>query len=480
MIKSFHAPPLNATISPVHSGKGNVNYPMITASLADLAKQLDIPAPTQHISFHGISSDTRTLKPGNLFIAICGEQFDGHNFVAEAEKKGACAAIVSRKIADVSIPQLVVKDTILALGKIAANWRERYPIPLIGVTCSNGKTTLKNMLASIMRAACADETQVLATEGNLNNTIGLPFMLLRLNEQHRLGVIEMGMNQFGEIGYLSQLTKPQVAVITNAAESHLAGVGDVAGVARAKGEIFQGLDSNGIAILNKDDAHFATWQKLIAGKKHVTFGMKNAADVTAKSIRNQQLSIQTPKGVIDVDLPLLGKHNMMNALAATAAALALNIELTAIKKGLETVKPAPHRMNILKKNGALIIDDTYNANPFSLRAGVDTLAAFSGKKIVVLGDMRELGPTATELHFAAGEHIKAAGIQQLFTLGELSAETARAFGSTAEHFVDREKLVAAVKNYLAPDTTILVKGSRSMQMDLIVNQITDTQPEHSH
>jgi len=460
---------------------------MITMTLAELAKHLAAHCTHPDITFTGLSIDTRTLSPGNLFVAIVGEQFDGHDFVEEAYKNGAVAALVSRKI-DSVIPQIEVTDTLHTLGQISEIWRQRFSLPLIGVTGSNGKTTLKNMIASILRAHCdGSEEEVLATIGNFNNNIGLPLTLSRLNNKHRFGVIEMGMNHSGEIAYLTALAKPQIAVINNAAESHLEGLKDVAGVARAKGEIFLGLPQNGIGILNKDDAFFDYWRDLVATHRYLTFGLEHAADVSATPINNnstthQLITLQTPSGKVDVNLPLLGKHNVMNALAATAAALALSIDLTAIKTGLENVEPAPGRMNQhLLPNGMRVIDDTYNANPFSLDAAINALSIFSGKKILVLGDMRELGPNAKELHSAAGQKAQAAGIDHLFTLGELSEAATKSFGKNAAHFTDRKNLLAALQPHLVNGSTILVKGSRSMRMEKVVAELVPASKlSHAH
>lgn len=455
---------------------------MIKMPLAELSQILGCPSVSANSDFNGVSIDTRTLLPGNLFIAIKGEQFDGHAFLAEAAKKGANAALVERQT-DVSLPQIIVPDTLEALGKLSLNWRERFNLPIIGVTGSNGKTTLKNMIASILRAACHNNpAQVLATEGNFNNNIGLPLNLLRLNEQHRYAVIEMGMNHFGEITYLTRLAKPQVAVINNAAEAHLEGLQDVAGVARAKGEIFLGLPEKGIAILNSDDAHFTYWRGLIGSHTYLSFGLKSTCDVTAIIKENQSIQLQTPKGKMDVTLPLLGTHNIMNALAATAATLALHIDLATIKQGLEQIESAPGRMQqYFLPSGTQVINDTYNANPFSLQAAINTLATFSGTKIIVLGDMKELGPNAKQLHQAAGEKICAAGIDYLFTLGHLSAATTAAFGENAHHFTEYKELVAALQPHLTRNVTILVKGSRSMHMERIIAEIIpDAHLEQAH
>jgi UDP-N-acetylmuramoyl-tripeptide--D-alanyl-D-alanine ligase len=382
---------------------------------------------------------------------------------------------------EVDIPQFVVPDTLLALGKLARAWRDRFHLPIVGVTGSNGKTTLKNMIASILRAASHPD-EVLATEGNLNNNIGLPLNLARLNDHHRYAVLEMGMNHFGEIAYLTQLAKPTVAVITNAAESHLEGLKDIQGVAIAKGEIFLGLQEKGTAILNKDDPHYEYWRTLVQNKSYATFGLKNPADVTALNIEGSHVTLNTPKGLLHITLPLLGKHNVLNALAATAAALALSIPLDAIKKGLEHVSPAPHRMRLYSlANRISIIDDTYNANPFSLKAAVETLATFQGTKIVVLGDMKELGENEKALHTDSGDYIRHAGIDYLLTLGHLTENTAKAFGQKAMHFREQDKLIMALQPYLKENVTVLIKGSRSMRMENIVEHlIPKEQFENAH
>lgn len=460
---------------------------MIKMTLAELASLLGTTTDQPNITFSGVSKDTRDIAAGNLYIAIVGESLDGHHYVQDAYQKGATAALVSRKI-DSAIPQIIVDDTIKALGTIAQNWRHGFDLPLIGLTGSNGKTTLKNMIASILRAACGgDATQVLATEGNYNNNIGLPLMLARLNQQQRYGVLEMGMNNFGEIAYLTNMTKPIVAAVNNAAEAHLQGLKDVAGVARAKGEIFQGLQKGGIAVLNKDDAFFDYWRDLVKDHTIISFGLKNKADISASNIvsqnaKQQNLTIQTPKGNISVNLPLLGQHNVLNALAATACTLALNLDLDTIKTGLETVQAAPGRMNEhLLPNGVRIIDDTYNANPVSTNAAINTLSLFSGKKILVLGDMRELGPDALALHALTGERAQAAGIDRLFTLGELSAAATASFGDKAQHFTDRDALVQALKPHLESGSTVLVKGSHSMQMEKVVAKLMpETQLAGTH
>jgi UDP-N-acetylmuramoyl-tripeptide--D-alanyl-D-alanine ligase len=459
---------------------------MIKMTLAEIAKILGVSCTHPDITFSGLCKDARNVKAGNLFVAIIGEQFDGNQFADEAFKNGARAALVSRKL-DSDVPQIIVPDTIEALGKLMENWRDRFTLPLIGVTGSNGKTTTKNMIAAILQAASFDDASlVLATEGNLNNNIGVPFTLARLDAKQHYGVIEMGMNNAGEIAYLTKIVKPQVAVISNAAEAHLQGLKDIAGVARAKGEIFSGLPVDGVAVLNRDDAFFDYWHDLTSDQENVTFGLDNPADITAKiletdSTTHQSILLVTPVGSIDIQLPLLGKHNILNALAAAAATLAIQIDLSAIKKGLEGMHAAPGRLNVhLLDNGTRIIDDTYNANPFSTHAAIHTLAAFSGKKILVLGDMRELGPDELALHTLTGERARAAGINYLFTLGQLSIEATKGFGHGAQHFTDRDELIAALKPYLQTDTTILVKGSRSMKMELVVSQLVPEELLQAH
>lgn len=446
---------------------------MIRMTLEQAAAILGLgTTATMDKEFHGISIDSRTLQPGNLFVAIPGAQVDGHDFIEQAYNKGAAAALVTRRVAS-PLPQLTVENSATALGKLGAAWRDQFYIPVIAVTGSNGKTTLKNMIASIMTVACGGESnQVLATLGTLNNHYGLPLTLARLNANHRYAVIEMGMNHFGEIEQLTQMTHPDVAVITNAAAAHLEGVGDVAGVARAKAEIFSGLSQDGIAILNRDDAFYTFWLENIGKHPYLTFGLHPNADVHAilhTPAQTQHITLCTPKGNIEVNLPLLGHHNILNSLAAVAATLVIGIDLNAIKMGLESIQPVPGRLQLhILPNGVKIIDDTYNANPFSLQAAVNTLATFAGKKILVLGDMKELGSEAKNLHQMAGQAIRQAGIDYLFTYGELSANSAQAFGEGAYHFNEQEKLVNALKPFLYNQTTILIKGSRSMRMERVV------------
>lgn len=446
---------------------------MINMTIGDAARMLNLKTTGDTTTFFsGISIDTRELTSGNLFVALKGTRVDGHEFVTEAQAKGASSVLVSKQVS-AAIPQLIAPDPLDALAKLTAKWRENFNLPLIGITGSNGKTTLKNMLAAILNAFSGNESFVLATKGNLNNHVGVPLTLARLNSLHRFAVVEMGMNHFNEIALLSRLAKPDVAIITNAAAAHIAGVGGtVAGVAKAKAEIFEGLSQMGTAILNRDDTYFNFWKEKIAGKRLLSFGFHPEALVRATILKKSfvtHIMLHTPKGDIEIHLPLLGDHNVMNAMAASAAALSLDIKLSAIKTGLEQLKPAPGRLELhTLNNGVHIIDDTYNANPFSLQAAIRALNHFTGTKILVLGDMKELGETAKSAHLAAGTDIRNAGINYLFTYGELSENAAFGFGEGAYHFQNQEKLIQALKPFLFNQATILIKGSRSMHMENIV------------
>lgn len=399
--------------------------------------------------YKGLSIDSRTLVPGNLFVAIKGEKQDGHNFIKEAVRKGAVGVVVDHAV-DTTVPVIVVDDTTKTLGELGQAWREQFSIPIIALTGSNGKTTTKNMLAAIFKEA---GKSVLATAGNLNNHWGVPIMLSRLEKQHDVAVIEMGMNHFGEISYLTHLVKPTVALIINAGPSHLEGVGGtVEGVAKAKGEIFEGLSEDGIAVINEADKFAPAWKKLAGKRKIVTFDLEHP--------------------LADFSLKLLGNHNRRNAQAAAAVALACGISEEVIARALEKVEPEHSRMELKKGiKGTKIIDDAYNANPLSLSAALDFLTHEKNKKIVVLGDMRELGEQAEELHRLAGNLARKAGVDILFAVGELTKHTVKAFGENAKHFDSQDALVKALLPLLSENTVVLVKGSFSMNMQNVVNKI---------
>ncbi len=453
---------------------------MMEYSLVRVADVLKVPLAGENPIIDAVSIDTRTLTPGCLFVAIEGDTFDGHDFLTEAKRKGAVAAIVNRKV-DVDFPQLIVKDTTLALGALAADCRDRIKIPLIAVTGSTGKTTTKNLIGSILQVVLGKD-KALASAGGLNNHWGLPLTLTRLTSKHRAAVVEMGMNRFSELKYLSDIARPDVTVITNVAPCHLKSVGSLEGVAKAKAEVFSGLTLQGTAVLNRDEPFFDYWCGQLEGHRVMSFGDDERADVraTIKTIMPQTTFIlHTPHGDIDVELKLVGAHNVKNALAATAAALVLDVELSAIKEGLEAVTAMPGRLRVLELPGHVtLFDDAYNANPLSVRAGIDILKLSEGKKILVLGDMKELGAEEERFHAEIGAYAKASGIDKLFTYGELTQKTADTFGEGAMHFSSRANLLNELEPELNQGTSVLVKGSLSMNMqDIVVNLLNEVKVE---
>ena len=423
----------------------------------------------------GVSTDSRRLNPGDLFIALRGPNFDGHAFIPMAVERGAGGALVELT-AEAGLSQVQVADTRLALGRLGASVRDSFCGPLIAVTGSNGKTTVKEMIAAILRVSGAP---VLATRGNLNNDIGLPLMLLELSPAHTFAVIEMGANHPGEIAYLTDLTRPSVALITNAGPAHLEGFGDLDGVARAKGEIYQGLGVKGIAVINRDDAYADYWLRLNvnAGRQVVEFALERSAQVTGEILnaRHNLFRLNIAGQSREIELPLTGRHNVCNALAAAAATYAAGIDLDQISQGLQSVAAVKGRLRRLPgSHNSVIIDDTYNANPASLSAALAALAESAGVNWLVLGDMAELGPTTEALHEQAGIQTRAAGFRRMFTLGKHSRRAGVAFGPNSEHFADVQLLVEALSRALAASDvapTILIKGSRSMAMERIVQAL---------
>ncbi len=439
-------------------------------SLRETATVLDAHLRGDDAVFTGVGTDTRKLRHGDLFFALRGPRFDGHLFLSEAVAAGAAGAVISRAI-DTPLPTLQVEDTRVALGRLAAHWRGRFDFPVIAVTGSNGKTTVKNMIAAIMGASGPG----CATEGNLNNDIGVPLTLLRLRAEHRFAVVEMGMNHRGEIAYLTHLARPNVAVITNAGAAHLEGLGSVEAVARAKGEIFGGLASDGVAVINADDDYAGLWRELAAPRRCITFGLDAKADVSAQytsGADGSTIQLTTEAGEVEMKLPLLGKHNVMNAVAAASASLAAGASLADIRQGLEKLRAASGRLEIKHGiNGARILDDTYNANPASVAAGLQVLRESGGERVLVLGDMAELGESAQEIHRRVGEMARRVGVQRLLTVGTLSAAAADAFGKGARHFASQEECADALLDLLHGGMTVLVKGSRSMHMERVVQHI---------
>jgi UDP-N-acetylmuramoyl-tripeptide--D-alanyl-D-alanine ligase len=445
-------------------------------SLAILADVLKCPHHGPDAVFTGVCHDTRSLQSGDLYVAIKGERFDGHNFLAEAIAAGAAGALLARDM-ETPLPYVRVPNTRLALGNLGAFWRNQFQIPVIAITGSNGKTTVKEMIGAIL----GETGPGCVTRGNLNNDIGVPLTLTRMRASDRYAVIEMGMNHFGEIEYLSRLTRPTVALITNAGEAHLAGVGSLEGVARAKGEIFTGLRTAGTAVLNADDPFFPLWKTLVATRRYLTFGLDGKADVSAQYRLTDSGSLihlkTTTHGDIDMRVPLLGRHNVMNTLAGAGAAIAAGATLEQVKTGLEKLRTVSGRLEVKPGiSGARIIDDTYNANPASVAAGLQVLREFKGERVLVLGDMGELGPSAADIHFRVGELASRIGIQRLFAIGELSRIAVGAFGKGARHFDSPEALVEALQDCLHADMTVLVKGSRMMRMERIVAGITKPSP----
>lgn len=426
------------------------------------------------VELAGVSTDTRGIAAGQLFVALRGERFDAHDFLVQAVAAGAAALLV----ADASrlppaIPAVVVDDTRLALGRLAAAWRSRFVLPVLAVTGSNGKTTTKEMIAAILKAQFGEA--VLATRGNFNNDIGLPLTLLGLDEGHRAAVIEMGMNHPGEIDYLTRIGAPTVAIVTNAQRAHLQGMGDLDEVAREKGSIFNGLADDGTAVVNADDRYADFWCRQAAGRRIVSFGIDRPADV--RGIVSQygletSLHLSAPQGEIEFALNTPGRHNARNAVAAAAACLAAELPLAAVARGLSAFSGVKGRLQRRAgEKGAVVLDDTYNANPDSVRAGIDVLAATVGRKILVLGDMGEIGEASAQYHDEVGGYAKSQGIDRLFALGDAVQLAARNFGEGGRHFRDLEVLLAALRPELGPKTTVLVKGSRFMKMERITDAI---------
>ncbi len=419
--------------------------------------------------FSGVSTDSRTLRRGELFVALEGPRFDGHDYLPAVAAAGAAGALVRR--AHPALPCLEVADPLTALGRLAAAWRARFDIPVLAITGSSGKTTVKELLA----AALAGLGPVLATRGNRNNHIGVPLTLLELRDTHRAAVVEMGMSHAGEIAHLTDLTRPTLGLINNAGPAHLEGLGNVAAVARAKGELIERLPPDAVAVLNADDAHCPLWRRLAGGRQIITFGLDRPADVTADcrmAADGTDVELRTPNGTVSTRLGLLGRHNVRNALAATAAALAAGASLADVAAGLRTTRPVSGRLYPLPaQQGARLIDDSYNANPLSVQAAIAVLAGLPGERVLVLGDMGELGADAAALHGECGAAARAAGIEHLITLGPLSAAAAVAFGPGAVACRELAELLDVVRALLRPDVTVLVKGSRSAGMERVVQAL---------
>lgn len=427
-------------------------------------------------AFDCVGTDSRAVRPGQLFIALKGERFDGHDYAKQALEQGAAAVVLEKNTANLA-PAILVQDSYLALGQLAAHWRAKFAIPVVAITGSNGKTTVKEMLSAILAVKAGGMASIHATVGNLNNHIGLPLTMLKLHDGHQYAVLEMGMNHLGEIAYLSNLAKPTLALINNAGTAHIGELGSRDKIAQAKGEIFAGLAANGVALINADDDYAGYWRGLNAGKKIVSYGLDQAADVRASYQEKDgayAVHLRTPAGEVAFTLPVMGVHNVRNALAAGAAAYALGVANADIAAGLAGFAAVKGRLqNKLAIHGARLIDDTYNANPDSMKAAIDVLAKLAGEKILVLGDMGELGADAARLHGEVGHYAKAKGLTQLYCLGDLSLEMVKGFGDGARHFDDAQALAEAIKPQLSATLTVLVKGSRFMKMERVVDLLDE-------
>lgn len=425
--------------------------------------------------FEGISTDTRTIQNGELFFALQGPNFNGHDYVGKAKAAGAAGAVVSEIVSD-DAAQIMVDDARLALGRFSAAWRNGKSARVVGITGSNGKTTLKELVA----ACLGRQAPTLATRGNLNNDIGMPLMLACIGDEHKFAVLEMGANHAGEIAYLASLAKPDVVVITNAAAAHLEGFGSVEGVAHAKGEILQVEDRPSFAVLNADDDYYDYWTTLVEDIETLSFGFSPTADVSADDIRSDAngstFDLHLPTKSMRIALPLPGVHNVSNACAAAAVATALGIGGEEIKAALESIIPVAGRLQpVAGINGCTLYDDSYNANPLSVHAAAEFLSALDGESWLVLGDMKELGDGAKDLHREVGASARASGIDRLFAIGELSQHIVDEFGIGAHWYADFDALIADAKT-VGANVNVLVKGSRSMRMERVVDALRVSVP----
>ncbi len=425
------------------------------------------------VRFASVGTDSRDIASGQLFVALKGDRFDGHDYLEQAMSQGASAVLVSE---DKGVtPAIVVNDTCQALGKLASFWRKKFTTPFVAITGSNGKTTIKEMLVAVLANHAGGAEKIHATAGNLNNHIGLPLTLLKMRAHHRYSVLEMGMSHLGEIAYLADIAKPDVAVISNAGTAHIGEVGSRSNIAQAKGEIFSGLTGDGVAVINADDDYADYWKSLNTNRKIVTFGLNAKADVSATFKEKSgacHVLLTTKMGQADVMLNALGTHNVRNALAACAAAFALGVSIKEIADGLSHFHAVKGRLQRkLGVNHALVIDDTYNANPDSMRAAIDVLAKLSGKKVLVLGDMGELGSDAPRMHAEIGAYAKASDIDALYCFGELSQAALNSFGVGARYFSNIDTLIDALLQEMRQGDSVLVKGSRFMKMERVVNAI---------
>lgn len=441
-------------------------------SLEELAAELKAELVGKSIMFSQLSTDTRTLQPGAVYLALKGENFDGHQFADAAQQAGAAALIVEHRM-ESELPQLLVADSHSALGSIARMNRQRSCATVIALTGSQGKTTVKEMAASIL----SEKDNTLATEANLNNTIGVPLTLLRLSEHQRFAVIEMGANGAGEIAFSANVASPDIALITSANAAHVEGFGSLDGIVRAKGEILDSLSDQGVAVLNADDPNVQRWIDRASHCKTLTFSAagNSSADVRASAVKlnpagHASFELQASCGNVLINLSLVGKHNVSNALAAAAVAIEAGASLQHVKSGLESVQPVPGRLISLPGvGGSQLIDDTYNASPASFFAAIDVLAQCSGQKILLVGDMKELGEEAEQSHAAVGSYAAEKGIDELLAVGEFSATVVNAYGKDGREFNSKEAMIEYASQIANKDVVYLVKGSRGARMEAVVS-----------
>jgi UDP-N-acetylmuramoyl-tripeptide--D-alanyl-D-alanine ligase len=434
--------------------------------------------------FTSVSTDTRTIQQGALFVALAGPTFDGHDFVTTAAQNGAAAALVSRPLS-VDMPQVVVADPLAALSAFAREWRRQFKIPVVGVTGSNGKTTTKELIGSIL----SQLGPTLVTRGNLNNHIGVPLTLLQLTSEHRYAVIEMGANHLGEIAHLASLAEPTVGIVTNAGAAHLEGFGSLQGVANGKGEMFQALPVEGVAVVNADDKYASQWRDMRTAERILTFGFEQQADFMAHKVREVSgaagfridFDLVTPEGTLAASIPLAGLHNLRNALGAAAAACAAGTPVEQIVSGLAAMKTVAGRLELKPAiNGAFIVDDSYNANPSSLKAGLDAMRSFSGSRWLVLGEMKELGDASDELHAEVGRYARQSGIERLLAVGEGARFSVEAFGPGGRWFADIDALIRDARSSLTAGVAVLIKGSRANRLERVSAALSATPPTHTN
>ncbi len=448
----------------------------MNADLSTAARFVDGTLHGGNRAFDGVSTDTRTLQSDELFVALSGPNFDGRDYVDLAREKGAAGAIVVSPV-ESDIAQITVEDTKLALGQLGASWRDQQSATVVGITGSNGKTTLKELTAACLSHAAP----TLATQGNLNNDIGMPLMLLRIDATHRYAILEMGANHSGEISYLTSLAKPDIVVITNAGAAHLEGFGSIEGVAKAKAEILQGDARPDFAILNADDEYFSYWQSFVSDVSWLSFGLSENADIRGDEIVVDKglprFLLHIGETAVPVSLPLAGLHNVRNACAAAAVATTLGMEPDDIASALESVSPVTGRLQaVAGLHGATIFDDSYNANPVSVIAAGEYLASLAGQNWIVFGDMKELGKDEQQLHLDVGRALKKTGINRLFAIGELGRDTVAGFGDGASWFGAVDELAKTVLKDLSGDVNVLVKGSRCMRMERVVDKLRAPEP----